>query len=94
MQSISVIRLTVGTIFVFKKENLRIKRNNFQRFYLRSNYAQVHKERVNPFSIPDEQFKVKHHFKNTTLPKIVDFLQKTITIDCRGCGTTAEVLVM
>lgn len=54
----------------------------------------VYKERIDPFSIPDDQFKGKYRFKKSTVKKIVDLVKGDVSLDSRGCGTSAELQVL
>ena len=61
---------------------------------LRRHRPKTYRERSDPFSLPDEEFRKRYRFQKSTMAFIVDLVRQDLEIDRRGCGTSPELQVL
>lgn len=54
----------------------------------------IYKDRPDPFFLPDIEFKKKYRFNKQTVKNITNLIKNDISLDRRGCGTSAELQVL
>lgn len=60
----------------------------------RNRRPMLYKERANPYTIPDIEFRRRYRFKKSTVEKIVALINDDVLLDNRGCGTPVDLQVM
>lgn len=54
----------------------------------------IYKERVDPFLLSDENFRLRYRFSKNTVKKIVGLIENDLKLENRGSGTSPELQVL
>lgn len=56
-----------------------------------SRRPKVYRDRTDPFTLPEEEFRRRYRFTKETMRFIVNLVQRDLKTDKRGCGTSPEL---
>lgn len=54
----------------------------------------LYQKRIDPFSLPDIEFKRRYRFNKDTARFIINLVRQDLQLDSRGCGTSPELQVL